>query len=114
MTLQDIFITNLKKFRKERHISQIALGRLCDSSGNYIAALESGRRNPSFQKIEEIAKALQIASTQLFMQETAEKEQNTRDLLNQLPFSAKEDIKSHLLSSINACIDESLNPKDYS
>jgi transcriptional regulator with XRE-family HTH domain len=91
----------------------MTLARLCNTSGNYIAAIESGRRIPSFQKIEEIAEALQISSYQLFMQETPEKEQNTKDLLNQLPFAAKEDIKSHLLSTIHTLIDESLNPKNY-
>jgi transcriptional regulator with XRE-family HTH domain len=113
MTLQEIFIGNLKKFRKERGISQMTLARLCDTSGNYIGEIEAGRRNPSFQKIEQIAEALQIPSYQLFMQETAEKGQKTRDLLNQLPFTAKEEIKSHLLSIINTCIDESFSPKNY-
>jgi transcriptional regulator with XRE-family HTH domain len=113
MTLQDTFITNLKKFRKERRVSQMTLARLCDTSGNYIGEIEAGRRIPSFQKIERIAQALQIPSYQLFMQETPEKEQNTGDILSQLPFSAKEEVKSHLLSLIHTCIDESLNPKNY-
>jgi transcriptional regulator with XRE-family HTH domain len=113
MTLQEIFIRNLKKFRKERRISQMTLARLCDTSGNYISEIELGRRNPSFQMLEQIATALQIPSYQLFMAEKPEKEPETTDLLGQIPFPVKEEIKSRLLLSIQTCIDESLNPKNY-
>jgi transcriptional regulator with XRE-family HTH domain len=62
MTLQEIFILNLRKFRKKRRVSQMTLAAMCDTSGNYISEIEMGRRIPSFEKIEKMASALQIAS----------------------------------------------------
>jgi transcriptional regulator with XRE-family HTH domain len=95
----------------------MTLARLCDTSGNYIGEIEIGRRIPSFEKIEKIALALQIASYRLFMQEPGgsdeEKELNTRDFLNGLPRNIKKEITEHLLSAIRDCVDESFNTKNY-
>jgi transcriptional regulator with XRE-family HTH domain len=117
MTLQEIFVFNLKKFRKKRGISQMTLAQLCDTSGNYIGEIEMGRRIPSFEKIEKIAWALEIASYQLFIQETdevdEEKKLKTSDFLKEIPCNIKKEITSHLLSAIHNCIDESLNAKNY-
>ena len=49
MTLQQIFIANLKKFRKERGFSQMVLSEKCDTTSNYIGQIEMGRRIPSFE-----------------------------------------------------------------
>ncbi|MDR2021224.1 MAG: helix-turn-helix transcriptional regulator [Treponema sp.] len=117
MTLQETFIVNLKKFRKKRGISQMALAQLCDTSGNYIGEIETGRRIPSFEKIEKIAWALQIASYQLFVQETsenaAEEDLQTGDFLNGLPHKIKREITGRLLSAIHKCIDESFDANNY-
>jgi transcriptional regulator with XRE-family HTH domain len=117
MTLQELFIVNLKKFRKKSGISQMTLAQLCDTSGNYIGEIEMGRRIPSFEKIEKIACALQIASYRLFMQETDEtndeKELTTRDFLQELPYNIKKEISDRLLSTIHRSIDESFNAKNY-
>jgi transcriptional regulator with XRE-family HTH domain len=117
MALQEIFILNLKKFRKKRGISQMTLAALCDTSGNYISEIEMGRRIPSFEKIEKIASALQIASYQLFMEDSVEKtedqELNTKDYLDKLPNNIRKEIASHILTTIHQGIIESLNPKNY-
>jgi transcriptional regulator with XRE-family HTH domain len=117
MTLQETFILNLKKFRKKRGISQMTLGDLSDTTGNYIGQIEAGRRIPSFEKIEQIAAALRIASYQLFIEETdedtAEKEPTTREFLLEFPRSVREEMKSHLLSALHKGIDESFNAKYY-
>jgi transcriptional regulator with XRE-family HTH domain len=117
MTLQELFIINLKKFRKKRGISQMTLARLCDTSGNYIGEIEMGRRIPSFEKIEKIAQALQIASSELFMQaggETnGEKELTAKDFLIEIPYNVKKEIADHLLSTIRRGIDESFNEGNY-
>jgi len=47
MTLQQIFIANLKKFRKEQGLSQMGLSGMCDTTSNYIGQIEMGRRIPS-------------------------------------------------------------------
>ena len=55
LTVQDLFITNLKAYRKLRKISQMRLAELCDSSTGYIGEIESGKRFPSVNMIERIA-----------------------------------------------------------
>jgi transcriptional regulator with XRE-family HTH domain len=117
MTLQEIFIQNLKKFRKKRGISQMTLGDLSDTTGNYIGQIEAGRRIPSFEIIERIAAALRIPSYQLFFEETyednTEKEPTTREFLLELPRGIREEITSKLLAVIHRGISESFNAKNY-
>jgi transcriptional regulator with XRE-family HTH domain len=117
MTLQEIFIANLKNFRKKRGISQMTLANLCETSGNYIGEIEMGRRIPSFEKIEKIASALKIYAYQLLIEETQEdqekKEQKARNFLENLPDSIRKEIRANLLITITKDIDESLDPKNY-
>jgi transcriptional regulator with XRE-family HTH domain len=125
MTLQQIFIGNLKKFRKKRKLSQMTLADLCDTSGNYIGEIEMGRRIPSFEKIEKIAAALGVSSYQLFITETTDEdggkkidkndrvEQNTRDFIEQMPPHIKKEILSRMTITIQAGLAESLDAKNY-
>ncbi|MDR0300960.1 MAG: helix-turn-helix transcriptional regulator [Treponema sp.] len=66
MTFQELFITNLKDFRKARKISQEKLAEICDSSQAYIAEIEVGKKFPSPDMIEKIASALEVESYCLF------------------------------------------------
>jgi transcriptional regulator with XRE-family HTH domain len=117
MILQRIFIENLKEFRKKRGISQMALAEMCDSSGNYIGEIETGRRIPSFEKIEKIALALRIAPYQLFMGEDAEahkeKQQNVKDFLETFPAGIKKELVSRLLDALRTGVYQSFDPKNY-
>jgi len=105
MTLQQVFIANLKKIRKERGVSQMALSEKCDTTSNYIGQIEMGRRIPSFEKIEKIAAALEIPSYELFAYEAAEKKPEkkpkTGDYLQKMPQNVKKEIISNLLAAIN-------------
>ncbi|MDR2717447.1 MAG: helix-turn-helix transcriptional regulator [Treponema sp.] len=117
MTLQQIFITNLKRIRKERGFSQMVLSEKCDTTSNYIGQIEMGRRIPSFEKIEKIAFALEIPSYELFMFETAEKKQEkkpkTKDYLQKMPQNIKKEIISQMLVTINQNIKASFDSKNY-
>jgi transcriptional regulator with XRE-family HTH domain len=121
MTLQQTFIRNLKKFRKERKISQMALAELCGTSGNYIGEIEMGRRIPSFEKIEQIASALRVSSHELFVQESIndltetgkEKKQSVKDFLEEIPPHIKEKIISAFLIKARKDLAESLDVKNY-
>jgi len=66
MTFQELFIINLKDFRKTQKISQSKLAELCESSQAYIAEIEVGKKFPSPEMIERIASALNIESYCLF------------------------------------------------
>jgi transcriptional regulator with XRE-family HTH domain len=112
MTLQQIFISNLKKFRKAGKISQMALAELCDTSGNYIGEIEMGRRIPSFEKIEKIASALRISSHELFMQESIYdngKKQSAKEFMGKIPPDIKEEIISSFLVKARKDLAESLD-----
>jgi transcriptional regulator with XRE-family HTH domain len=69
MTLQELFISNLKDYRKSLKISQLKLAEKCDTTQTYIAEIEVGRKFPSLKMIERIADALNIESYYLFRNE---------------------------------------------
>jgi transcriptional regulator with XRE-family HTH domain len=69
MTIQELFILNLKDYRKLRQISQLQLAEKCNSSQTYIAEIEVGKKFPSLEMIERIAEALGIESYHLFKNE---------------------------------------------
>ncbi|MDR1837909.1 MAG: helix-turn-helix domain-containing protein [Treponema sp.] len=69
MTIQELFIVNLKAYRKLHRISQMQLANLCNSSTGYIGEIESGKRFPSVNMIERIAGAFGIESWHLFKNE---------------------------------------------
>ena len=70
MTIQELFIINLKAYRKLYRISQTQLANLCNSSTGYIGEIESGKRFPSVNMIERIAGAFGIESWHLFKNES--------------------------------------------
>jgi len=104
MNLQQVFITNLKKIRKERGLSQMALSQKCDTTSNYIGQIEMGRRIPSFEKIDKIAAALGIHSCELFTYEANEKNKarklSVKDYLQKMPQNIKKEIIAYLLTTI--------------
>ena len=116
MNLQDTFILNLKKHRKNRGVSQMALAELCDSSANYIGEIEMGRRIPSFEKIEKIAAALCIMPSELFCAAPCElvvEECSPRSVLERVPRAVKKEIAARLLAALSAEIDNALDAGTY-
>jgi len=117
MDLQQIFIANLKKYRKEQGMSQMNLSEKCDTTSNYIGQIEMGRRIPSFEKIEKIAEALKIHPTLLFLDENAakkeEKKPETKDYLQKMPPNVKKELSSRLLALVKSDITALLDPKEY-
>ena len=66
ITLQDIFINNLKFYRKESKLSQEALSEKLNKGTNYINKIESRASFPTIQVVEQIANTLGIKASQLF------------------------------------------------
>jgi transcriptional regulator with XRE-family HTH domain len=71
MDLTRLFILNMKKWRKNRGISQKTLAERCEAAHTYIRQIESGMRTPSFALIGKLAEALDIEAYELFYDETA-------------------------------------------
>ena len=66
MKLKEVFINNLKFYRKEKRMTQNELTLAIDKSYNYINSVEQGKMMPSFDVIEQICEVLQIKPVQLF------------------------------------------------
>ncbi len=64
---------NVRKFRKERGLSQEALAFECGLYRTYISGVERGIRNPTVLVLEQIATALQVPALRL-LEDTAEAE----------------------------------------
>jgi transcriptional regulator with XRE-family HTH domain len=73
MDLTQIFVRNLKKWRKNAGFSQKTLAERCNAAHSYIRQIESGTGHPSFAFIEKLANALNIEPYKLFFDETAVK-----------------------------------------
>lgn len=56
----------IRKYRLERGLTQQQLGDAIGVNGSYIRAYESGKRNPKFDKLEKIAKVLQVDIEDLY------------------------------------------------
>ena len=69
MDLRAVFINNLKRYRKENKLSQMALAEKCGTSASYIGEIEIGKKFPSVEMIQKFADALNIKPYKLFMEE---------------------------------------------
>jgi len=78
MELNQLFINNLKKWRKVMGFSQKKLAEKCKTAHSYIRQIETGSRHPSFAFIGKIAAALQIEPYQLFYDETIKSGKSAR------------------------------------
>jgi transcriptional regulator with XRE-family HTH domain len=70
MSLQSVFMENMKKYRKLAGITQEKLAELCNTDPRYIGQIETGRRCPSVAYMEKIADSLNVAPYLLLYDET--------------------------------------------
>ena len=97
MTLQQVFMANMKKHRKQLGFTQEKLAEMCNTDPCYIRQIEIGRRFPSIRYIENIAKALNIAPYWLFFDETDTENDKLAIRLKE----QKQEIKSILVENFN-------------
>jgi len=102
MTLKEVFIQNLRIFRKKEGISQMKLAEYCDTATSYIGDIEIGRRFPSIEMIEKIAYVLRI-EPYLFFKNNSETSavSDTEILFPRLPNSMKKQIKTQIKTQID-------------
>ena len=83
--LQEYLSINMKTHRKKLNFSQEKLAEKAGTAPNYISLIEQGRKFPSPQMLERIAKALNIHSIELFSQKyvpNAHIDQVQQEILN--------------------------------
>jgi transcriptional regulator with XRE-family HTH domain len=106
MQLKAVLVQNLRKYRKNRGISQMTLAERCGTSTSYIGQIEIGNRFPSLELIEKIARALQIRPYLLFVDEldggtNEEPAPVTTDLI---PDYVKDELVNRLTSAIRRVV----------
>jgi transcriptional regulator with XRE-family HTH domain len=113
MGLKQLFMVNMRRFRKEEGLTQEALAERCGASTNHIAQIELGRHFASIEMIERIAAVLKVEPYRLFKDESGEEgdeDRETRDFLAGLPDRIRRKLKKQLLEAISADIDQTLQP----
>jgi transcriptional regulator with XRE-family HTH domain len=104
MTIQELFISNLKGYRKQARLSQLMLAKKCNSSQTYIAEIEVKKKFPSLDMIEKIALALGIESWYLF-QNAPLKTDAASPASPALAFSQKREIVGKIQTEISRIIE---------
>jgi transcriptional regulator with XRE-family HTH domain len=115
MALKQIFILNLKKFRKEGGVSQMKLAEQCGTSPSYIGEIEIGRKFPSIEMIDKIARALRLEPYRLFVDTAANDVGASVEItgfLNDLPERVRKELISRLISAISTGITQTLAPQN--
>jgi len=97
MALQQVFMTNMKKRRKQLGLTQEKLAEICNTDPCYIRQIEIGRRFPSLAYIERIAAALNIAPYRLFYDESI----TENEWLLAQQYEQKQKIKTLLIENVN-------------
>jgi len=109
MTLKQVFVQNLKEFRKKEGFSQMKLAEYCDTTTSYIGHIETGLKFPSMDMIEKMAEILRIEPYQFFINRTNQSAINDNEnIYPKLPLSMKNEINNEMDLIISKAIKEVL------
>ena len=97
MELSRLFVQNLKKWRKEKGLSQKMLAERCEAAHSYIRQIESGKGHPSFVFLEKLANAMNIEPYQLLYDEA----RAAKEISKQSKSTIVESIKSEFLEKMS-------------
>lgn len=107
MALKQIFINNLKEFRKKEGLSQMKLADYCNTSAGYIGEIETGRKFPSTEMIEKIAEILKVEPYHFFKDRTGKSgDSDDESEYPRLPKAMKTEIKNQIDLSINEILNK--------
>jgi transcriptional regulator with XRE-family HTH domain len=114
MEMMKIFVFNMKKYRKKKHISQMKLAEMLDTSTSYIGEIEINSRVPSLAMVERIAKALNIEPFRLFLEDeefTVGNTQETDINLECLSTKERQYLTKQIVSRITNEVEKILQPE---
>ena len=110
MSLEEIVIENIKKIRKEKHITQERLAEYCNTSVSYIGLMETYKNIPKLSTIERIAEALNVPVLELFKSldsEDNEKKSNDK-LIDKKKQKLRKQLKKDILERLSPVLEEVL------
>ena len=94
--LRKVLASNLKLYRKALGLSQAKLSEMANITDNYIALIECGKRFPSVNMLERIAKVLNKDTLELFS-------------IKPIEISKNEVLKTAILADIENILNNRLN-----
>jgi transcriptional regulator with XRE-family HTH domain len=110
MTLKQIFIKNLKEFRKKEGLSQMKLAEYCNTAPSYIGQIETGLRFPSLELVEKMADILRIEPYHFFKKKPVKNDSSDNEnIFPLLPNSMKKQISTQIKTQIDRSTSEILN-----
>jgi len=85
------------------------LAELCDTAPSYIGQIETGRKFPSMELIDKIAKILRMETYHFFKGSEENTIIETENIFPRLPNSMKKQIKARIKTQIDSSTDDILN-----
>ena len=86
------FAKNVRKFRKQKNLSQVALGKSLNYGSTAIANYESGRNEPSFDCLIRLAEVLDVTIEELLGVELKTEERQLLSAFKKLDAEKKKTI----------------------
>jgi transcriptional regulator with XRE-family HTH domain len=108
MTLKQVFVQNLKEFRKKEGFSQMKLAECCNTTTSYIGHIETGLKFPSMDMIEKMAEILRIEPYLFFINRMKQDAGGSENIYPKLPVSMKNEMNNEIDLSISKVIKEIL------
>ena len=110
MTLKQVFIQNLKEFRKKEGLSQMKLAEYCNTAPSYIGQIETGLRFPSLELVEKMADILRIEPYHFFKKRGSKNDNSdTENIFPLLPNSMKKQISTQIKTQLDRSTNEILS-----
>ena len=98
--IRQILALNMKNYRKTLGMTQAKLAEMAGTTNNYIGLIEIGKRFPTVNMLERIAKALQKDTLELFS-------------ISPIDVSKKTKLKEAILTDIEAILINRINESGY-
>ena len=108
MTLKQVFVQNLKEFRKKEGFSQMKLAECCNTTTSYIGHIETGLKFPSMDMIEKMAEILRIEPYLFFINRMKQDAGDSENVYPKLPVSMKNELNNEIDLSVSKVIKEIL------
>ena len=104
----------MKKYRKKRHLSQMKLAEMINTSTSYIGEIEINNKVPSMEMVEKIAKALNVEPFRLFVDDKSRTGADTptaNNYLECLTTTERQDLAKHIITLISNDVEQILQPE---